>query len=79
MRSQRVEHDLATRKKKRHSYNTYLLPDTKWQPTPVFLPGKSHGQRRLVGYSPWGCKESDMTKQLTHTHRASKRKIIQSS
>ena len=26
----------------------------KWQPTPVFLPGKSHGQRRLEGYSPWG-------------------------
>ena len=26
---------------------------------PVFLPGKSHGQRSLVGYSPWGCKESD--------------------
>ena len=33
----------------------------KWQPTPVFLPGKSHGQRSLVGYSPWGRKESDMT------------------
>ena len=33
----------------------------KWQPTPVFLPGKSHGQRSLVGYSPWGHKESDMT------------------
>ena len=32
-----------------------------WQPTPVFLPGKSHGQRSLAGYSPWGCKESDMT------------------
>ena len=31
----------------------------KWQPTPVFLPGKSYGQRRLVGYSPWGCKELD--------------------
>ena len=31
----------------------------KWQPTPLFLPGKSHGQRSLVGYSPWGCKESD--------------------
>ena len=30
-------------------------------PTPVFLPGESHGQRNLVGYSPWGCKESDMT------------------
>ena len=29
----------------------------KWQPTPIFLPGKSHGQRSLVGYSPWGCKE----------------------
>ena len=28
----------------------------KWQPTPVFLPGKSHQQRSLVGYSPWGCK-----------------------
>ena len=28
----------------------------KWQPTPVFLPGKSHGQRSLPGYSPWGCK-----------------------
>ena len=32
----------------------------KWQPTPVFLPGKSHGQRSLVGYSPQGCKETDM-------------------
>ena len=30
----------------------------KWQPTPVFLPGKSHGQRSLVGYSPWGCTKS---------------------
>ena len=37
----------------------------KWQPTPVFLPGESHGQRSLVGYSPWGHKESDMTKWLT--------------
>ena len=41
----------------------------KWQPTPVFLPGKSLGQRRLVGYSPWGRKESDMTEQLS-THAA---------
>ena len=32
-----------------------------WQPTPVFLPGESHGQRSLVGYSPWDHKESDMT------------------
>ena len=33
----------------------------KWQPPPVFLPGKSHGQRSLVGYSPWGRQESDPT------------------
>ena len=32
-----------------------------WQPTPVFLPGEFHGQRSLTGYSPDGCKESDMT------------------
>ena len=36
----------------------------KKQPTPVFLPGESHGQRSLVGYSPWGCKESDTTEWL---------------
>ena len=34
---------------------------------PVFLPGESHGGRSLVGYSPWGCKESDMTERL-HFH-----------
>ena len=39
----------------------------EWQPTPVFLPGKFHGQRSLVSYRPWGCKESDTTEQrLTH-------------
>ena len=42
--------------------------ERKWQPTPVLLPGKSHGQRGLVGYSLWGCKELDTTKQLTHIH-----------
>jgi len=36
----------------------------KWQPTPVFLPGKSHGLRSLVGYSPWDRKESDTTEWL---------------
>jgi len=35
-----------------------------WQPTPVFFPGKSHGQRSLEGYSPWGPKELDRTEQL---------------
>ena len=37
----------------------------KWKPTPEFLPEESHGQRSLSGYSPPGCKEPDMTKQLT--------------
>ena len=39
----------------------------KWQPTPVFLLGKFHGQRSLVGYSPRGHKKSDMTDTLTQT------------
>ena len=42
----------------------------QWQPTPVFLPGEFHGQKSLVGCSPWGHKGSDTTEQLTHTHRA---------
>ena len=37
----------------------------KWQPAPVFLPGESHGQESLAGYSPWGRKESDTTE---HAH-----------
>ena len=41
----------------------------KWQPTPVFLPGKSHGQRSPEGYSPQGHKELDMTEHAhTQTH-----------
>ena len=36
--------------------------------TPVFFPREFHGQRSLAGYSPWGCKESDSTQQLTHKH-----------
>ena len=39
----------------------------KWQPTPVFLPGKSHGWKRLVGYSLWGRKDLDTTERL-HFH-----------
>ena len=38
----------------------------KWQPTPVFLPGESHGQRSLVGYSPRGCKESTWSQRVGH-------------
>ena len=39
--------------------------EKEWQPTSVFLPGKFHGQQSLVSYSPWDCKELDMTEQLT--------------
>ena len=44
-----------------------LIRRRLWQPTPVLLPGKSHGWRSLVGCSPWGCYESDMTERL-HFH-----------
>ena len=40
----------------------------KWQPPPILLPEKSHGQRSLASYSPGGCKEWDMTEQLTYKH-----------
>ena len=40
----------------------------KWQHTPVFLPGESHGQRSLVGYSPWAHKESDIAETTEYTH-----------
>ena len=39
-----------------------------WQPTPVYLPGKSHGERRQASYSPWGHKESDTTEVTKHKH-----------
>ena len=49
---------------KRHGLNPWIgkIPcSRKGQPTPVFLLGKSYGQRSLAGYSPWGCKDWDMT------------------
>ena len=46
----------------------------KWQPTPVPLPGKSHGWISLVGYSPWGRKESDMTGEPQYTNKYYKEK-----
>ena len=60
--------------KKKKKVNTINLVgkitwSRKWQPASVFLPGKFHGQRSPVGYSPWGRKESDTTVQLSmHTH-----------
>ena len=50
-----IKRDVKRRKERR-----------KWQPTPVFLPGESHGQRSLVSFSPEGRKKSDMTE---HTQR----------
>ena len=55
----------------RHKFSPWvrkILWRRAWQPTPVFLPGKSDGQRSLVGYSPWGRKESDTTEVIKHTH-----------
>ena len=42
--------------------------EKEMQPTPVFLPGESHGQRILAGHGPWGRRESDMTEETKHTH-----------
>ena len=58
------------RRLRRCGFNPLKIPwRRKWQPTSAFLPGKSHGQRSLAGYSPWGCKGSDTTEQMSaHTH-----------
>ena len=45
-------------------FTTNLHWRRRWHPTPILLPGKSHGWRSLVGCSPWGCEESDMTERL---------------
>ena len=61
------------RRRKRHGFDPWVgkLPWRRNGNTPVFLPGKSHGPRSLAGYSPLGCKESDMTEWLSvHTRNA---------
>ena len=59
------------RRSKRHGFSPWIGKSPwrrAWQSTPVFLPGEYQGQRRLVGYSPYHCKQLDTTKQLgTHT------------
>ena len=47
------------------SHNSRQFWKRKWQPTAVLLPGKSHGQKNLAGYNPWGSKESDKTEGLS--------------
>ena len=57
---------------RRHRFDPWVKKVTwrrKWQPTPVFLSGESHGQRSLAGYSPQGLRELDATEQLS-THAA---------
>ena len=60
------------RRHTRHGFNPWLgkiLGNRKWQPVPVFFPGKFHGERNVVGYSPWGRNELDTTERVrTHTH-----------
>ena len=59
------------RKLRGHRFDSWVrkIPwRRKWQPIAVFLPGKSHGQRSVVGYRPWGSKESDMTEHITVTY-----------
>ena len=47
-----------------------------WQPTPIFLPGESHGQRSLAGYSPWVHKSRTQLRNLAHTHSATWNLVI---
>ena len=57
----------STYQSRRHGFDPWVgnMPwRRKWQPIPVFLPGKSHGQRSWVGYSPAGCKKLDTTERL---------------
>ena len=61
------------------SGRSFGVGNGKWKPTPVFLTGKFHRQRSMVGYSPWGCKESDMTEYTptdTHTYTSFSHSIL---
>ena len=56
---------------KRHRFDPWvgkISCSGRCHPTPVFWPGKFHGQKILVGYSPWGCRELDMIEQLSTQH-----------
>ena len=62
---------ISRRKRSRFSpWVGKILWRRKWQPAPVFLSGEFHGQRSLVGYSPWGHKESDLTEHQHSKHKA---------
>ena len=63
--AQMVKNLHAVRETQVRSLGRKIPWQMKWQPTPVFLSGKSRGQRSLAGYSPWGQKESDTPGRLT--------------
>ena len=70
MATQVVKNLLANGRPKRLGFDPWVskIPcNRKWCPTAAFLPGKLDGQRSLLGYSPWGCKESDTIDQIS-TH-----------
>ena len=52
------------RRRRFHPWVGKIPWSRKWHPSPVFFPGRIHGQRSLAGYSPWGLKESDTTEQI---------------
>ena len=66
--AQRVKHRLQCWRPGVDPWMGKILWRRKLHPIPVFLPGKPHGRRSLVGYSPWGHKESDMTERLHSLH-----------
>ena len=64
---------------KRHRFDPWIrkIPWRRaWQPTPVFLPGESHGQKSLAGYSPWGHKELDMTEATARKQSSVKTHLV---
>ena len=63
--AQMVKNLPAIQRSRFDSWVTKIPWKSEWKPTPVFLPGESHGQGNLVGYSPLGHKESDTTEQLS--------------
>ena len=63
-----VKDRLQSRRHRRYRFDPWIrkIPwRRKWQPTLVFLPEKSHGQRSLTDYNAWSCKEYDMIEQLS--------------
>ena len=67
------------RKQKRPGFDPWVGKTPwrrKWQPTPAFLPGESHGQRSLAGYSPLGHKELDTTRVTEHACRAASQRCV---